>query len=130
MAELHDELGLRLTAMRVGRRGYTLTAAGEVDLYSAPDLAKALEAVPADVRHVLVDLSGLSFIDSVGLATLVTASRRFAARGARMLLVVDDPRVRRVLEVTGLGRFFAVRASASAATRDLVGATVLESLGG
>jgi anti-sigma B factor antagonist len=129
MTDLHEELGLRLTAMRVGRWSYSLAAAGEIDLYSAPDLEQALELVPPDVRHVLVDLSGVSFVDSVGLATLVTASRRFAGRGAQMLLVVDDPRIRRVLEVTGLDRFFGVRTSADTATRELVGASVLESLG-
>lgn len=111
MTALHDELELHITAMRVGRWGYSVAASGEIDLYSADDLREALEAVPPEVRHVLVDLSSVGFVDSVGLATLVAASRRLAQRGARMLLVVDDPRIRRILEVTGTARFFELRAS-------------------
>jgi anti-sigma B factor antagonist len=123
-----DELDVKVTTVRVGRFAATVTVWGEVDLYAAPDLGEALASLPHEVRHVLVDLSQVGFIDSVGLATLVAAARRLEERQGRMLLVVDDARVRRLLAVTGLDRFFSVRSSDADTARELVGASVLESL--
>jgi anti-anti-sigma regulatory factor len=45
-----------------------------------------------------------------------------------MMLVVDDARIRRILEVTGIDRYFELRSSADDAARELVGASLLESL--
>jgi anti-sigma B factor antagonist len=59
-------------------------------------------AVGADT--VLVDLSEVSFVDSTALAVLVRESKRLEGRGQSLALVTNDPRTRRVVEVTGLNR--------------------------
>jgi anti-sigma B factor antagonist len=129
MSSMPDELDVKVTTVRVGRFAATVTVWGEVDLYAAPDLGEALASLPNEVRHVLVDLSQVGFIDSVGLATLVGAARRLEERHGRMLLVIDDARIKRLLAVTGLDRFFSVRSSDADTARELVGASALESLG-
>jgi anti-sigma B factor antagonist len=127
-SSLRDELELTVSAMKVGRHAHSITVRGEVDMYSAPELREALDAVPPSAKHVLVDLSTVSFVDSVGLATLLNAAKRLEASGGRMLLVVDDPRVLRILAVTGIDRWFSIRSSDADTARELVGASVLESL--
>jgi anti-sigma B factor antagonist len=78
---------------------------GELDLYTAERLRDRIDeagAVGADT--VLVDLSEVSFVDSTALAVLVQETRRLEGRGHSLVLVTNDPRTRRVVEVTGLNQ--------------------------
>jgi anti-anti-sigma factor len=77
---------------------------GEIDLDNAPDLRGAIDAAFAGYQPTLIkmDLSRVSFIDSVGVSALVTGYHAAAVRGAR--LVVTDPNefVYRQLYISGL----------------------------
>jgi anti-sigma B factor antagonist len=82
-----------------------VSVSGELDLYTAERLQAGIDeagAVGADT--VLVDLSEVSFLDSTALAVLVRETKRLEARGHSLVLVTNDPRTRRVAEVTGLNR--------------------------
>jgi anti-sigma B factor antagonist len=74
---------------------------GELDIVSAYDLAVALVEVAGST--VVVDLSGLTFIDSSGISALVMAKNRILADG-RGRLLLTNPRgiVRAALEIVGL----------------------------
>jgi len=76
---------------------------GEIDLSNAPDLKATLDAVlDAGARYVIVDFEDLRFIDSTGVAVLLSAQRKVQARGGNLIVVCNDPSVRRVFEITGL----------------------------
>ena len=64
----------------------TLRIAGELDLLTAPELNAALDEVTADV---VLDLRGVTFVDSTGLAVLVAQRRARRARGA--VLRIERP---------------------------------------
>lgn len=68
-------------------------------------LSKALHAKPA---KLLVDLSGVSYIDTSGLATLVEADRIAHKQATRLVLggIHDQPRY--LLEITHLDRLFEI----------------------
>lgn len=74
---------------------------GELDIVSADGLALALVEVAGST--VVVDLSGLTFIDSSGISALVMARNRIRADG-RGQLVLTEPRdiVRKAFEIVGL----------------------------
>lgn len=77
--------------------------AGEVDLANASDLAQAIGAHAAlGTGDVVVDASGLTYIDSRGLAALVVARRRLVDQGREIVLTGVSPKVRRVFAITGL----------------------------
>jgi anti-sigma B factor antagonist len=77
---------------------------GELDMSTAPDLAKALaDAAPA-ASTVVVDLSGVSFLDSSAIGTLVTAGRARSEAGGRLQVGPRSTIVDRVLEITGLSQ--------------------------
>jgi anti-anti-sigma factor len=59
-------------------------------------------AVTAGYTEVEVDVSALTFIDVAGLAVLERAQRDCAAQGGLVVLLDAPPKLRRVLEVTGL----------------------------
>ncbi|MEX1279441.1 MAG: STAS domain-containing protein [Acidimicrobiia bacterium] len=85
-------------------RGWHLVAAsGEIDIASAPSLDGALDAaIDAHAGPVAVDLRSVSFMDSSGLRSLLTARRRLAEDGRPLGLVCGPGPVRRVLEVAGV----------------------------
>lgn len=90
-----------------GRRDGTtlvLVVAGELDLASVPDLDAALKAAQrADETHILLDLTKVEFIDTVGLAALVQTSERFAGESKRLTIRSSTHAgVRRILELTEL----------------------------
>jgi anti-anti-sigma factor len=76
---------------------------GEIDAGTVAALDQALEAATADgARHVVLDLSGVGFLDSSGLRSLVQLSHRLAPHGGVVTCTeLSDP-ARRTLEVSGL----------------------------
>ncbi len=95
--------GLRLT--RVADAAAVLLVAGEVDVYEAPTFRNALFAI-IDEGHdrLVVDCSGMTFIDSAGLAALVDARRRMG--DGEIVLRAVRPASRRVFEITELASLF------------------------
>lgn len=72
---------------------------GDVDMAGGPVLEAAiLEREGTD--PVVIDLGGVSFIDSSGLRSLLGASRRAAGRGSHVVLRQVGPEVTRLLEIT------------------------------
>jgi len=77
-----------------------------LDMGTEGDLADELaRAVATDAKHILLDLSGVTFIDSMGICLLVNAQRRVAAGRLRLLPVEGE--VRRLLELTGVAKYLA-----------------------
>ena len=85
-------------------------ASGELDLSTAPQLARAISASAAGSRpRVLVDLAAVEFCDSAGLRALLGAAREVEARAGRLVVAVEPGgTVDRVLEMAGLTEFLRV----------------------
>lgn len=76
-----------------------LVLVGEIDSYTAPDLSGRLaDDPPIDV----LDMAGVTFIDSSGLRALVEAHRARVDRDARLVLRAPSAAVQRLLEISGL----------------------------
>lgn len=88
----------------------TISLSGDLDPATAPLLedviAKALD--DGSVRRVVLDLSGLSFLDSSGLRVFVTAREALATRGAELVLRQPTDNTRRLLDITGLGEVITI----------------------
>ncbi len=85
-------------------RAVVLRAIGEVDILTAPRLRTAIEQTwkpGARVTATLVDLTGVSFLASAGLAVLAGCARSTPA-GMRMLVVANSASTLRPLELVGL----------------------------
>ena len=74
---------------------------GEVDLSSANVLRTTLLSEGAPT--VIVDLSGVSFIDVLGVGVLLSAHQSLQRRGGQVVLRHPAPQPRRVFEMLGLG---------------------------
>jgi anti-sigma B factor antagonist len=97
--------------------GVVLTLGGELDLATVPLLQEQLNRAVRGRGAVVIDLSGLRFIDSSGLRMLARTELQLRASGGQLVLVRGPRAVRRVFELTGLDRYFAWCDSPSAALR-------------
>src|SRR4051794_35868943 len=80
-----------------------IEVSGDVDLYTAPELRTTLRAaLDAAPGRLIVDLSAVSFIDSTGLAVVFSAWRRATGQQTPLILVIDNVRVRRPFEISGM----------------------------
>ena len=83
--------------------------AGELDDATAGHLNDRLREVTAELAGDLsVDLGLLTFIDSTGLAVLVTLHKRVQAMGWTLIVVEPTARARRLFQITGLDQFLMI----------------------
>jgi anti-anti-sigma factor len=77
---------------------------GELDVAVTPGLRGQIIGVLRDLEpeRLVLDLTGLTFIDSIGLGVLVWAHNRLDERGSRLCLAAPGRQVQRVLEISGL----------------------------
>jgi anti-sigma B factor antagonist len=90
-----------------------LRVVGELDLASAPAFRQALTSTFAElagepVQAVVVDLGACDHLDSVGVGLLLSVLKRTRTAGASLALVSAEPRLRRVLDLTGVDRLVPV----------------------
>jgi anti-sigma B factor antagonist len=86
---------------------------GEHDAYSSEHLKNELAVIVDGGRHVIVDLSDASFIDSTTLSVLLAGQKKAGGKGLGFALVLpnrDYTQVHQILEITGLERSFAIYA--------------------
>jgi len=84
-----------------------VTLTGQLDVATAPGFRQSLqEAQYVGAQRVVVDLSGVEFLDSFGLGVLVGGLRRARLHGGRLVLAAANERVRQILEITGLDTAF------------------------
>lgn len=88
----------------------TIVLVGELDPATAPQLDDALDQVLGDeqVTRLVLDLTGLTFLDSSGLRVFVTAREALGARGGDLVLRGPSANTQRLLAITGLGEIIAV----------------------
>lgn len=80
-----------------------VTARGELDITSAVKLRHVLfDAVLCAQNAVVVDLTGVTFLDSTGIGTLIAGRRWTTSRGARFVVVCDDGPALKVLKMVKL----------------------------
>lgn len=87
---------------------HVVELSGELDIVSAAFLTDVLVDVAGST--VVVDLSGLTFMDCSGVAALVAARDRIAAKGLGNIVLTEPQRmVRKPLEILGLGDWIVER---------------------
>jgi anti-sigma B factor antagonist len=107
-------MSLSMTASGAGDLT-VLEVRGEVDLHSAAQLQDRLLQVIDGGQSVVVDLTGLSFLDSTGLGVLVAARNQAQQAGAQLRLVCASDRMLKLFRITGLDAVFEIYATVPAA---------------
>lgn len=111
----------------------TFTIIGDFDAYTAPKVRDAFVAANARGEHwIVVDLAGVTCVDSTGLGVLVGELKRCREHGGQLAIAVDlasDASAAKALRVTGLSKAIEVFATAAAAVEFLVAQRTAQSSG-
>lgn len=94
---------------------------GELDLATEPQLREVLVEACREHRSVVIDMNGLSFIDSSGLGLFVIIWKWLKADGCTMVLAAPREVARNVLEITHLDNVIPVHATREEALNALAG---------
>jgi anti-sigma B factor antagonist len=91
--ELHSELGAD---------GGRITVSGELDIASVPQVEEAVQSLLAKrARRLVIDLIGMTFIDSSGLRMLIGLSNRAEGEGWTLALLRPEEPSLSVFQITG-----------------------------
>lgn len=97
---VHPRFSVNVTG---GDDAATIALSGEADMLAAPQIEAAFKDVAAgEAKLVLIDLHGLTFIDSSGVHVLLTGHERCQARGQLLRIVPGPANVQRLFEITGI----------------------------
>ena len=93
-----------------------VSVSGEVDLATAPALERTLLDTAEDrTGEVIVDLTCCSFLDSRGLTALLATRGRLAHSNRSLGLVLSNPNVLKIFQITGFDQIFEIYPSLGAA---------------
>jgi anti-sigma B factor antagonist len=98
-----------------------LVLAGRLTVNDQPGMLKAAVATAVETgsRHVLLDLSGVHYIDSTRLGEIIAAHVTVTRRGGRLRLVGTPDRITELLQIAGLDGIFERFATTEDAARQL-----------
>jgi anti-sigma B factor antagonist len=86
-----------------------ISVAGEIDAATSPALReRLLDQASKDNPTIVIDLTAVSFLDSTALGTLVSVRQRCLELGGEVRLVINDPPIIKVFEITGLTEAFPI----------------------
>ena len=93
-----------------------LTVTGEIDVYTAPTFKQAVvNLVGEGHNRVVIDLHGVSFMDSSGFGALLGATKRLRPEGGGLRLIGVNRTIQRMLHLTRLDTVIPIDDSVEAA---------------
>jgi anti-anti-sigma factor len=109
----------QLARVEIANRGEAAvaTVTGEVDMSNAEAIGGRLAgSVPNTARALVLDLRGVTYLDSAGVRIVFSLDERLSRRGQRLVLVVaEGANVERVLDLTGVAAVMPVERTVEAA---------------
>ncbi|MBA2347221.1 MAG: STAS domain-containing protein [Solirubrobacterales bacterium] len=98
-----------LTEDRPASGAHVVAVAGEVDIFTAPELKRAIAgAIEAGGRELVIDLTETRFLDSTALGVLIGAVKRLRPLEGQMVIVNVEPSTAKTFEITGLDQIFTI----------------------
>ncbi|WP_141014749.1 STAS domain-containing protein [Nocardioides sambongensis] len=93
-----------------------IAVGGEIDVYTAPKLRDTItELVAAGNYRLVVDMEGVSFLDSTGLGVLVGGLKKVRAHDGGLELICSQDRLLKIFKITGLAKVFTIHSTVDAA---------------
>jgi anti-sigma B factor antagonist len=109
---------LNLTRRTEGN-AVVVTASGELDIYTADALRNlVIEITDKGPRAIVLDLDGVTFLDTTGLAVVVGIMRRAGACGSKLIVVCTRERILRSFRTAGVLEVLDVRDTLAEALKD------------
>jgi anti-anti-sigma factor len=100
-------MSLEVQTRQVDSGATVVAPTGRLDVAGAPALKDAIsEALKSGQAKVVIDMEGVSFVDSTGLGSVIAALKQIRSSQGDLRLAAPNQQVRVVLELTTLDRVF------------------------
>lgn len=111
-----------LTEEQLANGAHVVAVAGEVDIFTAPDLKRTItQAIEGGTRLLVIDLTQTRFLDSTALGVLIGAVKRLRPLDGRLAIVNTEPSTAKTFQITGLDRIFTIVETREAALEAVSG---------
>ena len=111
-----NDITITIHTEQVNERCATISLAGRLDARNAQTTKESLrQLIDRDINLLIVDLGQVSFIDSAGLASLVSALKSARRAEGNVMLSSVQPQARTVFSLTMLDQVFTIYPSLEAA---------------
>lgn len=80
------------------------TLTGELDLHSSPEFKEKVSTLfnsHPQLKYLIINVKGVSFIDSSGLGVILGRYKELKDRGGKLFFVQANPQIRRILKLSG-----------------------------
>jgi anti-sigma B factor antagonist len=105
-------MNLKLNTRTINDQTSVIDLEGEVDVYTAPQLKQQIiTLLDGGVKHVIVNLSVVDYLDSTALGVLIGGLKRLRERNGALDLICPNQRIKRIFEITGLDKIFDIYAT-------------------
>ncbi len=99
----------RNSPLQISQSGAGIGVSGEIDAATVPDFSNAIQALfdgSSTGADAVVDMAGVTFIDSSGLRSLIRAHHHAESTGKRLVILNPSTVVSRLIELSGLNDLF------------------------
>ncbi|MDD2485310.1 MAG: STAS domain-containing protein [bacterium] len=92
---------------------------GEMDVFTSPAIKKKVtEVIDSGRRFIIMDLGGVTYIDSTGLGLLISILKRVREKEGDLKIVGVTKQVQKVLDITGLNKILEIKSNVGEAIKD------------
>ncbi len=88
---------------------------GRIDIAGAAEIDMPMSIVGGSRRHVVVDLSGVEFMASLGLRSIVLSGKSIMSKGGKVVLLSPQPAVEEVITTSGIDELIPIYKDEAAA---------------
>ncbi len=99
---------MEITVSEFGDAAKRVTLVGKLDIVGAGQIELPLAAAAGSRSNMVIDMTGVDFIASIGIRHLVMAAKTVARGSAKLVLLDPNPLVTEVLEISGLEQFLPI----------------------
>lgn len=92
-------------SLEIAGKALIATLRGELDLHTSPKFKKEVTAyfdTHPQLKHLIINVKEMSFIDSSGLGVILGRYRELQTRGGRLYFVQANPQIKRLLKLSGI----------------------------
>jgi anti-anti-sigma factor len=112
---------MKILASQMGA-AHVFALTGRLDSDAAPDFElRCLKDLHSDIRTLILDLSGLEYLSSAGLRTILSVGKALQAKDGKLVLCVPKGQTRTIIEASGFHKIFPVCASVEEAGKHTTG---------
>jgi anti-sigma B factor antagonist len=103
------DASMRVTKPKTAGGVCVVELSGEIDVFASPSVkATLLDLIKDGYRLLAIDFARVAYIDSTGLGALIAALKKAREQGGSVAIVCTNQQIRRIFEITGLAKAFAM----------------------